>query len=39
MAIAPDVTFEDFLDRVASKFGKSFEDLGLKFKDEDGGAR
>lgn len=37
MAIAPDVTFEEFLDRVASKFGKSFEGLGLKFKDEDGG--
>ena len=37
MAITPDLTFEEFLDRVASKFGKSLNGLGLKFKDEDGG--
>ncbi|KAJ3986741.1 NADPH oxidase regulator NoxR [Lentinula detonsa] len=37
MALTPDTTFEDFMDKVTSKFGKGFGGLGLKFKDEDGG--
>jgi neutrophil factor 2 len=37
MATAPDMTFEEFLERVTSKFGKSFGSLHLQFKDEDGG--
>lgn len=37
MALTPDVTFEEFMDKVTSKFGKGFGGLSLKFKDEDGG--
>ncbi|KAL4249263.1 NADPH Oxidase Activator [Abortiporus biennis] len=36
MAIDATMPFEDFMERVATKFGASFQDLGLKFKDEDG---
>ncbi|CAA7261646.1 unnamed protein product [Cyclocybe aegerita] len=34
MTLSPDTPFPEFMDKVAAKFGK---DLGLKFKDEDGG--
>lgn len=37
MALTPDVPFEEFMDKVTSKFGKGFGGLSLKFKDEDGG--
>lgn len=37
MALAPEIPFEEFMDRVTSKFGKPINGLGLKFKDEDGG--
>ena len=37
MALSPDIPFDEFMDRVTSKFGKSLSGLGLKFKDEDGG--
>lgn len=37
MAIDSAMPFEEFMERVTSKFGTSFEGLGLKFKDEDGG--
>ena len=37
MAIDAAMTFEDFMDRITAKFDKSFNGLGLKFKDEDGG--
>lgn len=37
MALNPDVSFEEFMDKVTSKFGKGFGGLSLKFKDEDGG--
>jgi len=37
MALTPETTFEEFMDKVTSKFGKSINGLGLKFKDEDGG--
>lgn len=37
MALTPDITFEEFMDKVTSKFGKGFGGLSLKFKDEDGG--
>lgn len=36
MALTPETPFEEFLDRVTSKFGKGINGLGLKFKDEDG---
>lgn len=36
MALDASLTFEDFIDRVTQKFGRSFTSLGLKFKDEDG---
>ncbi len=37
MALDAALPFDDFVDRVTAKFGKSFNGLGLKFKDEDGG--
>jgi neutrophil factor 2 len=37
MTLTPDMPFDEFLDRVTSKFGKNLDGLGLKFKDEDGG--
>ncbi|KAF9460762.1 NADPH oxidase regulator NoxR [Collybia nuda] len=37
MTLTPDTPFEEFMDKVTSKFGKSINGLGLKFKDEDGG--
>jgi len=36
MALTPEMPFEEFLERVTSKFGKTIDGLGLKFKDEDG---
>ncbi|ESK93692.1 nadph oxidase regulator [Moniliophthora roreri MCA 2997] len=37
MALTPETPFEEFMEKVTSKFGRSFGGLGLKFKDEDGG--
>lgn len=37
MTLTPDIPFEEFMDKVTSKFRKSINGLGLKFKDEDGG--
>lgn len=37
MALTPETSFEEFMDKVTSKFGKPINGLGLKFKDEDGG--
>ena len=37
MAIDASLSFEDFMERITTKFGKSFGGLGMKFKDEDGG--
>lgn len=37
MTLAPEITFEDFVDKISVKFGASFTSLSLKFKDEDGG--
>ncbi|KAG9092707.1 hypothetical protein FRC07_011601 [Ceratobasidium sp. 392] len=37
MAISPEMRFEEFLEKVSTKFGRPFGTLGLKFKDEDGG--
>ena len=37
MAITPELAFEEFMKRVTTKFGKSFDGLELKFNDEDGG--
>jgi neutrophil factor 2 len=37
MALTPETPFDDFVDKVAQKFGKPRSALLLKFKDEDGG--
>jgi hypothetical protein len=37
MTLTPDTPFEEFMDRVTTKFGKGINGLLLKFKDEDGG--
>ena len=37
MAIDADMAFEEFANRITTKFGRSFEGMSLKFKDEDGG--
>ncbi|EIN06661.1 hypothetical protein PUNSTDRAFT_72366 [Punctularia strigosozonata HHB-11173 SS5] len=37
MALTPETPFEEFIERVTSKFGKPLGGLALKFKDEDGG--
>ena len=36
MALTPETSFDEFLERVTSKFNRSLDELGLKFKDEDG---
>ncbi|KAJ8591617.1 hypothetical protein M405DRAFT_880404 [Rhizopogon salebrosus TDB-379] len=35
MTLTPDTPFEEFVERVTSKFGTAMDGLGLKFKDED----
>lgn len=35
MTLTPDTLFEEFVERVTSKFGTAMDGLGLKFKDED----
>ncbi|KAF6760167.1 NADPH oxidase regulator NoxR [Ephemerocybe angulata] len=37
MTLSPEMPFEEFVDKLTVKFGKSFSGLGIKFKDEDGG--
>ena len=37
MTLAPDMPFEEFVDKITTKFNKSLNGLGMKFKDEDGG--
>lgn len=37
MTLVPDTPFDEFIDRLTQKFNRSFEELGLKFQDEDGG--
>ncbi|KAJ6558446.1 NADPH oxidase regulator NoxR [Mycena vulgaris] len=37
MALTPETPFEEFMDKVTSKFNKDINGLTLKFKDEDGG--
>lgn len=37
MTLTPDTPFEEFMDKLTSKFNKSMTGLGCKFKDEDGG--
>ncbi|KAG5645429.1 hypothetical protein DXG03_006253 [Asterophora parasitica] len=37
MTLTPDTTFEEFMQKITSKFDTSLNGLGLKFKDEDGG--
>ncbi|KAJ3555620.1 hypothetical protein NM688_g2477 [Phlebia brevispora] len=36
MAVDASLSFDDFVDRITGKFGKSSKSLGMKFKDEDG---
>jgi tetratricopeptide (TPR) repeat protein len=35
MTLTPDTSFEEFIERVTSKFDTTMDGLGLKFKDED----
>jgi len=35
MTLTPDTPFQEFVERVTSKFGTALDGLGLKFKDED----
>ncbi|XP_006460860.1 hypothetical protein AGABI2DRAFT_69516 [Agaricus bisporus var. bisporus H97] len=37
MALTPEMTYKEFMSKLASKFNKSVNGLGLKFQDEDGG--
>lgn len=36
MALTPDMPYEEFLDRVHSKFNKAIGEMSMKFIDEDG---
>lgn len=36
MAILPDISCEDFMDKVCAKFGREYGDLSIKFVDDDG---
>ncbi|ELU38621.1 NADPH oxidase regulator NoxR [Rhizoctonia solani AG-1 IA] len=36
MAIMPDISCDDFMDRVCVKFGREYGDLSIKFVDDDG---
>ncbi|EJD41593.1 hypothetical protein AURDEDRAFT_115376 [Auricularia subglabra TFB-10046 SS5] len=36
MAVSPEMPYDEFLERVTSKFGRSINGLNLRFKDEDG---
>lgn len=37
MALNPETSYDEFIDKVTSKFGKALGGLGLQFRDEDGG--
>ena len=37
MTLNPDTPYEEFVDKITTKFGKTPMGLGMKFKDEDGG--
>lgn len=37
MTLTPDTPFAEFVDKVTAKFGKNFNGMTMKFKDEDGG--
>ena len=37
MTITPELSWEDFRSRIALKFNKDADRLGMKFRDEDGG--
>ena len=37
MAFGPEMPWEEFLERVTSKFKRALDGLGMKFQDEDGG--
>jgi len=37
MALTPEMRFDEFMERVTTKFAVGLNALGLKFKDEDGG--
>ncbi|KAL9711652.1 hypothetical protein Ac2012v2_004723 [Leucoagaricus gongylophorus] len=37
MALTPEISFEEFMDKLAMKFDRSAKGIGLKFQDEDGG--
>lgn len=37
MALTPEMSFGEFMDKLTAKFGRSATGLALKFQDEDGG--
>ena len=37
MAIDPQISFDEFMDKLTTKFEKAFNEFSLSFKDEDGG--
>lgn len=37
MTLTPDTQFEEFLEKVTTKFGRAMDGLRMQFKDEDGG--
>lgn len=37
MTLTPETPFDEFMEKITSKFNKSLTGLGMKFKDEDGG--
>ena len=37
MALTPETSYEEFVDRLTAKFNKPIDGLIMKFKDEDGG--
>ena len=37
MTLNPETPFEEFMERLTSKFDRALDELGLKFKDEEGG--
>jgi hypothetical protein len=36
MLILPDISCDEFMDKVCNKFGREYGDLSIKFADEDG---
>jgi len=37
MTLTPETPYDEFMDKITAKFDKNLNELGIKFKDEDGG--